>query len=180
MSPATADRSKPADQEPYPITADTIQDWFSFGDIEFVRESDGKICWSTLTAERPISRMVSDAVFIPDANPRVAATIQAFLELAAEEGAPGVFDVIDTRRAGIGYVDPVMSLIFNGYDQLLKLYLDNGFDAAAPLGEDKMTALELCTRVGAKAGEAVIRAHATRRLTEDLLGKHEPTGRPAP
>lgn len=88
----------------------------------------------------------------------------AILQARGYEARIGAFDVLR-------YPEPLASIILGEYEQLLRRYLDNGFDPSAEhrYTDGSCTALQFAEKGGSEDALAMMRAHMSRNRIEAVL-----------
>ena len=98
--------------------------------------------------------------------------IVAFFECAAEDGYEDAFEVWTATDADswLTCAQPIMGLVHAGFERVLRLFLDRGFDPMAKFGPSGVSAVEFSDRVGAEESGALFRSYIVRSLIDKTLG----------
>ena len=101
----------------------------------------------------------------------------ALLSMAAQEGRAEVFELFNEPHGDVVFPQPVLNFITIGYDRVLALYVENGFNPHAKLGSlgmmgkgETVSAIEVARHFGNDATADAMASAASRKRVNDVLG----------
>lgn len=144
-------------------------------DLEKLRSPETIIPWDALRGgDGGIAGLIASAcdtawLLEKSARARFEECLITFLQRGIDEDCLDVCAFRHGTRNGIRFVDPIISIIVEGFARVLAFYLERGFDPGAQYGPDWHSAIDVARKWDQEELVGMMMASVARRRTARAL-----------
>lgn len=139
------------------------------GKIEILKEFVENTPWDEFLSESSFGQIMSNASYNRVNRESAEHAVLMLLDLAIRDGKKEAFNLDGGDAGAVSFVEPVRSLIANGFDKVLAVFLDNGFDPCQVHGANNMNAIDVALENGSESTHALFLAYKARRVANDIV-----------